>query len=159
MVSVTLNTIGRNLPWFIAEVLRNNLPDPNGRDGKDWILKSQTTDPITFDSLPRIVIDVTNLEILNPTVDTVSSNQLLHTNTITLEILVYAKSISQRDELSDDIKAILFNPQSKDSDGNTLAGQHIILRRCTESTEDYYTEHPKIIRMKRLILEFRYYGG
>jgi len=159
MVTVTKADLGRNVSWFIAEVLRNNLSDPNPspRNGKDWIFKSQPTDPVTPQNTPRIIIDETDAKFEQWDL----GGSKYESRTITLEIWVFAmgnNAIAIRDSLADQIRQVLFNEDSKDANGKSLRDMKLRLRRLTESVEDHYGAHPKIIRAKRLEAVLTYYG-
>ncbi len=166
MVTVTKATLGRNAVYFIAEVLRNNLSDTHStpRDGKDWIFKSQPTDPITKDNLPRIVLENSDLSTRTISLDGTKYIPTL----VTIDAVIYTGgdnvsndgALADRDKYADEIREILFNPDSEDSNGTSLKESGLILRTCRETIEDFFAGgHPKIVRSKRLTLEFKYYGG
>jgi len=154
MVELTLDNISRDVTWFITRLLRNNLTDPNSRS-TEWIFKSQSTEPIDYD-LPRVVVDVS--EFVTEQTMLKGKGTYFVPKDIVVEIMIYADSIRNRDEITDDIRDVLFNPDSADDEGDSLKSNHLILRRCIEGVEDFYAEHPKIIRAKRMVCEFRYSG-
>jgi len=160
-VTVTKATLGRNVPFFIAEVLRQNLTDTQGtpRAGKEWIFKSQPTDPLDkTDALPRIVIDVdgmTTKSINMPASKYVAGR-------IPIDIIIYtggSGALSNRDTYCDSIRELLFDPTSADENSITLAQNYLLCRSISESVEDFFGGHSQIIRSKRLSCEFRYSGG
>jgi len=157
-VNVSYATLGRNAVYFITEVIRNNLTDPHDpvRLGKNWIFKSQPTDPITSPSdLPRIVIDVSTLSKRRITLN--GDKRL--PNPLLIDAMIYSSGIGQRDELVDLMVGILEVDTSEDADGTSLKEQYLMLEDTTESVEDFYFESPEIVRAKRLTLTFKYYGS
>lgn len=162
-VTVTRDTLGRNAVFFIVEVLRNNLTDTQSpvRVDNKWILKSQDSTPIDkTDSLPKIVLDVDTINYR--TLDVDGSMQVPDTISIDCDIYIDGSTpdaMAKRDEYCDLIRTTLFNGDSVDADGTKLKENYLILRSFREEVADFHTAHPKIVRCKRIGMEFRYCGG
>lgn len=161
-ITVTKDTLSKTVVHFLAEVLRNNLTDSQStpRNGNNWIFNSQPDDPVDKTSaLPRIVLIPVDTSF--NTINFPGSKKL--SGAITIDAIVYtggASALLYRDQYIDDIRTCFFNPDSVDADGKKIRENYLVLRTTREGgAEDFHSTHPKIIRSKRISMEFRYYGG
>lgn len=162
---ITRATLERNLPYFLAQVLRNVLTDTHSpvRQGKDWILKSQPSDDIDPATLPRITVELEPVNYENWNIDGTKYNPqriMVEAWIMTGGSNTSLGAKADRDAYTDSVREALFDPTSADSDGLSLGGNHIIMRSFSSDVGDFKPKnHPKTIRAKRVSMEFKYYGG
>ena len=154
MVSVTKNTLSTQLPFYIRDVLRNNLTDPASRT-THWIFKSNPEMDFDTDDFPIIIIDVDTQSSISIGLD--GSKYI--PRDIVLGITIYHDDQKERDEIADEVRYTLLNPDSEDSNGDSLREKQIKCISITEATRDTYIKYPKMLRVKEMICTFRYYGG
>ncbi|MFA5132757.1 MAG: hypothetical protein WC444_05550 [Candidatus Paceibacterota bacterium] len=167
-IAVTKSTLGRNAVYFIVSVLRHNLTDTQTpvRNGKEWILKSESKENIDITDFPKIVL---NGEIEYESITLDGGKNLSRDIDIICDIYTQGdNAIAKRDDYSDQIRTILFNPDSTDADGTTLRQSNLILREFTDEVTDFpYTRSGNtqgtkggsvIIRSKAIHMRFRFKG-
>jgi len=152
MVTVTLDTLANNGILFIRDVLRNNLTDTQSppRAGSEWIFKSFLVGE-EFD-FPHVIVKG-DVESQNKV--TLRENRMA---TFSIEVEVWTKKIEDRDNLADEVVKILSDQSSADAGGTTLADNKIRLISSEKREDDTYIERVGLIRLKRVLLNFQYFG-
>ena len=152
--TVTRDTLENNGILFIRDVLRQNLIDPIApartvtylNDG--WILKSPVKNQDA--SLPVIVLDQSS----------VSEKRISFRDgfviVYNLGLMVWAKSLEQRDDLADAIKVCL-QDDSKTDGTHSLYNQGLIYEDCDSRNNDGYIEgSSELMRIKEMTITFKY---
>lgn len=154
MVNVTLDTISDSSLTFIRDVLRKNLTDKQNpaRQGSEWIFKSR---PEEREINPPIVIvsqDTARIEKL-------TIGNKVGIPKLVFDIRVWARSIAHRDDIGDEILKVLRSPDS--SDGTTKIKENKLVFKSFEMSEEdaIIDGFPKVMRIKRITVEFAYIGG
>ncbi len=154
---VSLNTLGDDALTFFRDVLRNNLTDKRipARSGSNWIFKSR---PDTKEiALPNVILTEDRENADKLTIDPV--NGKMGIPSIRLDVRVWADHINHRDEIADEIVKIFKTPTSGDGT-TTLLQNHFVFKRYEKYEEDgMIADLPKVMRIKRIMVDFRYIGG
>ena len=152
---VSRSTLTNSVTTFIRDVLRQNLSDPLGtRSGSEWIYKSRPEEREIDPPIVLITCDEASYSQL--TID--RDNPMIDRPRIRLDIRVWARKISHRDELADSIASILSNPSSSDGT-TTIAQNQLVFKSITMRDEDgFISGFPKVLRIKRIECDFVYTG-
>lgn len=153
---VSIDTLGNDAIIFVRDVLRQNLTDRYekgpARSGSDWIYKSR---PATVEiNLPFVIV----------TQDSERADRLtfekLGIPFLRLDIRVWAHKINHRDEIADEIVKILKDEDSADSNGTTIKQNYLKFKRYEKYEEDGFIDgFPAVMRIKRVMMDFKYIGG
>lgn len=157
MVTITRDTLDYTASEFFRDVLRNNLTDPTTvpRDASKWIYKGEPEGAFNTDDLPRVVIDTDTQTKKNLTM----SRTKFHPNEYSLEVVVFADNLGDRDTVSGEIVKYLSTKTSEDSDGDSIEGQRFTFDGATSTTEPSWVgQHPKPVRIKRITARYKYHG-
>jgi len=155
-VTVSKDTLGDSSITFVRDVLRHHLTDKQSpaRTASNWIFKSRPEerelDP------PIVIVDHASEEMvaINPYKQFAPA--------INLNVVIWARHIDHRDEIADEVVKILKDRTSHDTDtsGHSLWSNHLIFKRATKSNEDGIIDgFPKVMRIKRVLVTFKYNGG
>lgn len=154
VVNVTRDTLSDTSVLFLRDVLRENLTDPQNpsRSGSEWIFKSRPQESLDE---PFVILDESTTNI-----DYVSQGRKALPPRITMELLVWADSNQDRDQVSDEIRTVFEDRTSQDGDGVSIAENHMIIKQYNPSTTDVeIDESTGIERVKTVEMRWRYSGG
>jgi len=154
MTTLTSDNLGRNVPIYLRNVLRNSLTDPLSRSGL-WIYKSiPSRDVIERDGLPVVIVNLVHKRKENLAVKRGKQKPV----ELRVECLVWAKSLSDRDTIGDQIEQLFETPTSTDGT-TTIENQALAHLDSISTVEDDFTfNHPDVIRMRRVITNWKYIG-
>lgn len=152
---VSINTLGDSAITFFRDVLRQNLTDKKipARSGSEWIYKSR---PATLEiNLPFVIVTGDS-----EYADRLTIGGKLGIPFIRLDIRVWAHQIDHRDQVADEIIKILKNKNSADGTGKTIFQNYFVFKRYEKYEEDGMIDgFPEVMRIKRVMIDFRYIGG
>lgn len=153
---VSIDTLGDDAITFFRDVLRNNLTDKKSpaRSGSDWIFKSR---PATLEiNLPYVIVTKDSEYSDKLTID----GSKLTAPFFRLDIRVWAHHINHRDEIADEAVKILRTDTSADVNGTTIKQNHFIFKRYEKYEEDGFVDgFPEVMRIQRVMVDFKYIGG
>lgn len=153
-VTITKDTLSDSSALFIRDVLRKNLTDKQSpaRTASDWIFKSRPEerelDP------PIVIVDHASEEMI------AINKYKQFAPTLNFNVVVWSRHIDHRDEIADEIVKILKTRTSADNDGKTMQQNYLVYKRSTKSNEDGMIDgFPKVMRIKRILITFKYIGN
>lgn len=150
MTTVTKATLGRNLPKYIAGVIKYNCTDFGDRVYKSNVEKQEAND-----KLPACVIDITTSGFKKLGIEATKNRAV----PCLLRIDVWAQDIKTRDILSDLIQTTLMNPYATDGE-YTLAQNYLQCNGVSAIVADRWMEnYHKLIRVMTITADMRYYGA
>jgi len=154
MTAVTRATFGDKGLVYLRDVLRNTLTDTQSpvRAGSSWIFKS-VPDKKEIDH-PFVVLNLLDLRQENLTLSHTHFKPL----TFSVEILVWADKIADRDTVSDQIISTLSAPTSTDGT-DTMKTKGIYFDSSIMSNEDVYPDGAAIQYAKRISVIMTYVGS
>lgn len=154
---VSIDTLGDDALTYFRDVLRQNLTDKQTpvRAGENWIFKSR---PATKEiNLPYVILTGDNETMEKLTVDPLSPKMGIPS--VRLDIRVWAHKINHRDEIADQIVKILKTPTSSNGTTSIIANRFIYKRSEKYEEDGMIAEFPEVLRIKRVMIDFRYIGG
>lgn len=153
MVTITRATISNTFPIFIRDVLRYNLVDTQSpaRTSSNWILKEQPED---FDyNSPVVIVEMVEEKATKINFD----GSKMHTPPVSVMITIWARKMEDRDNLMNQIKNILLDVDSTDSNLTSIKGNHLaILEYTTRVRTRTLPNFPKLIREGSVTINYEY---
>jgi len=153
-VVITRATASKQIPKFIVDVLRNNVTDPETRSA-EFIFKDVPEMEFNSSEYPYVIVSETNMEYQN--INLIGNKSVL--KDMLLAITIYHDNPKERDEICDSIRAYLSDSSSADADGTSLLSNQIKIKGINSLTNDVYTDYPKILRIKELVVTLSYWGA
>ena len=151
MVTLTRYELENNALLLIRDVLRQNLVDPvtPARAQTQWIVKGPVKNKDI--DLPMVILDQGNIQETRVTFkDAVDTK-------VTIGIMVWAKNMTRRDKIADDIKEVLQNDLSVDSEGTSIYSSGLTYTRGPSRNADGYVKgYAELLRIKEMDIEFQY---
>lgn len=148
MTDVSRDTLGRNLPIFIRDVIKTHVSDLSSR-----VYKSATED--IQKSLPTCFLDFSSKGREKLSLDGTKYRTL----PVYITAEVWASTIASRDAIMDSIESSLSDDGSTDGT-DTMKSKYITLKRITSSINDRYVPgFDHLIRVGTMNLVFSYYGA
>lgn len=149
---MNIDTLNYDAVGFVRDVLRQNLTDLQSptRTSSNWIFKS-VPEEREFDP-PIVIVNTTREDRSNLTLGRKIGPPIL-----VFDVRIWARKIYDRDKLADQTVAVLSNSSSADSAGTTLKQNYLFYKTSSQYDEDgYIGGFPNIMRIKRVIVEFRF---
>lgn len=148
MTTVSRDTLGRQLPIFIRDVIKQNVTDLTNR-----VYKSATEE--VEKALPTCYLDVSSKGREKISLDGTKYKGL----PFYLAGEVWASDIATRDIIMDSIEAELADNTSTDGT-DSMASKFVALKRITTSVDDkYISGYNKIVRVGTMTIVLSYYGA
>jgi len=154
-MALNLNTLSNEVSLFLRDVLRNKLTDTQSppRAGNKWIFKGQP-EALEFD-YPYVVLREDGEVIQKFSLDATRSLNII----IRFEIQVWANKLEERDKLADEIAKIFRNPASTNAAGTSIKKNRLVFQGIEKSDADMYITEEEMVRIKVLLVEFKYIGS
>jgi len=147
MTDVSRSTLGRELPKYIRDVIKLNVPDLESR-----VYKSATDD--VQRSLPTCYLDISSKGREKLSFDGTKYRTL----PVYINAEVWASTNISRDSIMDLIEETLGDNSSSDG-SDTMKSKYIALKRITSAVNDRYIEgFDKMIRIGTMTIVLSYYG-
>lgn len=155
MVTISRANLGDQLPFYIRDLLRNNLTRPSGASVNEWIFKSNPEIEWKTEDFPIVIID-TDMQSTS-TINMEGSKNA--PDEFSVRIMVYHINQHERDTIADQIQATLLDFSKVDLGGDNMRTNRIKPVSVSQATKDSPIHYPKILRIKEVIFRCMYYGG